>query len=233
MYVRWLLGYPNQQSPWPLSRAHCAILQAMEDVTIGSHGCQHPGYKFVEAYQWWVLLVSPLTKCNFWAKLTAPCHLWFGNHGRQQNARSLLGWSSKIEFRRLIEKRGWPNYRCCKICNQAQETGSRILFKCQFNIRIWYNEKEGLGLQDVDPSSWHHMCSIKVWWGDMIHNGDNWETPWLHLPCWCRWRFDKKEMHVFRNITSTSKMFVSKIKNELATWGLTGAKALTIIMPWE
>jgi hypothetical protein len=68
-----------------------------------------------------------------------------------------------------LEKRGWPNCGRCKLCNQVQETASHLLYKCRFTIHIWYNVKEWLGLQDVDPSSWHPMCSITEWWGEMIH----------------------------------------------------------------
>jgi hypothetical protein len=71
-----------------------------------------------------------------------------------------------------LEKRGWPNCGRCKLCNQVQETASHLLYKCWFTIRIWYNVKEWLGLQDVDPSSSHPM-----------------------------WRFGKTEMHAYSGTT--------------------------------
>jgi hypothetical protein len=44
----------------------------------------------------------------------------------------------------MLQKRGWPNYGSCKLCNQVQETASHLPFKCRFIIRIWSKQRHGL-----------------------------------------------------------------------------------------
>jgi hypothetical protein len=49
------------------------------------------------------------------------------------------------------------------------ESAAHLLFKCHFSIRVWSKLKSWLGLEDIDPPSWHGIRSVKSWWIKVIH----------------------------------------------------------------
>jgi hypothetical protein len=67
-----------------------------------------------------------------------------------------------------LARRGWQNCGFCKLCNQQQETGPRLLFKCRFSHRVWSNLNTMLGLS-INPINWHGIHTVKIWWTEVIH----------------------------------------------------------------
>jgi outer membrane lipopolysaccharide assembly protein LptE/RlpB len=49
------------------------------------------------------------------------------------------------------------------------------------------------------------------------------------LVSWEIWK--ERTARVFRNLSSTANMLLAKIREEVALWGLAGAKELSNIMP--
>jgi hypothetical protein len=45
-----------------------------------------------------------------------------------------------------LQRRDWPNYGRCKLCNQVQESVSHLLFNCCFTIRVWKDVNNWLAL---------------------------------------------------------------------------------------
>lgn len=133
-----------------------------------------------------------------------------------------------------LQKRGWPNCGTCKLCNQAQESASHLLFKCRFTICVWSRVKNWLGLQDVNPATWHTMRNVKEWWNEAIHKQGQSKKAMASLAMLVSWEIWKeRNARVFRNNASTLSMLVTKIKDEAAIWSLAGAKALSVVMPRE
>jgi hypothetical protein len=91
-----------------------------------------------------------------------------------------------------------------------------------------------LGLHDVDPWNWRDIAIVKEWWVSCIHKRGQprkaMASPAMHIS----WKFWKEQnARVFWNHSSTSAMVVTKVKDEAQMWCLTGAKALSIVIPRE
>jgi hypothetical protein len=149
----------------------------------------------------------------------------------------LLGWSFKTGFGRWIGLQGearWKNCGLCKLCNQHQESGAHLLFKCRYSIRVWSNLKNWLGIDDLDPTTWHDFHSVKRWWAEVIHKRGQSRKALASLAMLVSWEIWKeRNARVFRNKSVTIAMLVTKIKDEANLWRLAGAKALSNVMPRE
>jgi hypothetical protein len=133
-----------------------------------------------------------------------------------------------------LERRGWPNCGRCKLCNQVQESAAHLLFKCRFARRIWESIKTWLGLGDFQPRHWVDIHNVEDWWGDVIHKkrqGTKALASLAMLVSWELWK--ERNARVFRNQFSTFNVVISRIKEEVALWGLAGAKTLCNIIPRE
>ena len=133
-----------------------------------------------------------------------------------------------------LQRRGWPNCRTCKLCNQVHESASHLLFKCRFTIRVWSSVRSWLGLHDVDPSAWHSRGNVKEWWTEEIHKQRQGRKAMASLAMLISWEIWKERNgRVFRNKASTADMVITKIKDEVPTWSMAGAKASSNVIPRE
>ena len=133
-----------------------------------------------------------------------------------------------------LERRGWQNCGLCKLCNQVQETGAHLLFKCRFTTRIWSSIKTWLGLHDVMPSDWQHLPTVKDWWMEVINKKAPNRKAMMSLAMLVSWEIWKeRNARVFRHHSSTNAMVVTRIKDEAIMWGLARAKAVSNVMPRE
>lgn len=62
-----------------------------------------------------------------------------------------------------LERRGWPNGRLCPLCRCEDETTRHLLFTCRYSIHIWGMIKDGLGIDDFNPSEWATFSDVQSW----------------------------------------------------------------------
>lgn len=75
-----------------------------------------------------------------------------------------LAIQDRIWIADRLARRGWPNCGLCPLCKRVQESGTHILFKCRFTLRLWGLVKDWLHLENIDPASWHLERYVEEWW---------------------------------------------------------------------
>jgi hypothetical protein len=91
--------------------------------------------------------------------------------------------------------------------------------------------KDWLGLDDVDPTSWNAMRSVKEWWQEAIDKQCQSRKTMASLAMLLSWEvWKERNASVFQNNAFTTMMVISKIREEMALWSLAGAKVLSNVM---
>jgi hypothetical protein len=67
-----------------------------------------------------------------------------------------------------LERRGWQNCGNCKLCNQTQESFTRLLFTCRFTKRFQSSNKEWFGVIYVNQEVWHEAEMVEDWWRSFV-----------------------------------------------------------------
>jgi hypothetical protein len=149
----------------------------------------------------------------------------------------IFGWlvlQNRVWTADRLARRGWQNCGLCKLCNQHKESGAHLLFKCRYSIRVWSNLKNWLGIDDLDPTTWHDFHSVKRWWAEVIHKRGQSRKALASLAMLVSWKIWKESnARVFHNKSVTIAILVTKIKEEANLWRLAGVKALSNVMPRE
>jgi hypothetical protein len=111
-------------------------------------------YSSSSAYkaQFFGAILAPIASSvwKFWAPPKIKFFMWLALQNRL--------WTND-----RLEKRGWPNGRHCKLCNQAFETVNHLLVNCRFTIRLWGLLKDWLGLQQLNLLPWP-TTTLHSWW---------------------------------------------------------------------
>ena len=91
-----------------------------------------------------------------------------------------------------------------------------------------------LGLQEVVPTQWADLQSVKVWWDVVAHKKGHSRKAMTSLAMLVSWEiWQERNARVFRNVASTAQMVIMKIKSETRMWSLARAKALSYVIPGE
>jgi sulfatase maturation enzyme AslB (radical SAM superfamily) len=91
--------------------------------------------------------------------------------------------------------------------------------------------KNWLENHDVDPSVWQFGRNVKEWWTQEIYKDRQGRNVIASLAMLISREIQKERSAcVFRNNASTATMVIIKIKDEVATCSMMGAKALSNVM---
>jgi hypothetical protein len=82
---------------------------------------------------------------------------------------------------------------------------------------VWSKVKQGLGLHDVDPSSWYAFGNVEEWWMEAIHKQRQAKKAMVSLGMLVSWEIWKeRNTRIFQNTASSSIVMINKIKEEVA-----------------
>jgi hypothetical protein len=133
-----------------------------------------------------------------------------------------------------LTRRGCQNCGLCKICSQHKESAAHLLFKCRLWIQVWSNLKNLLGIDDIEPITWHGFHEVKRWWIEVIHKRGQSRKALASLAMLVSWEIWKeRNATVFHNKSITVSMLVAKMKEEAEMRRLADAKAPSNVMPRE
>ena len=156
----------------------------------------------------WTAWAPP--KCKFFSWLAIQNQLWTADR---------------------LHSRGWPHNPVCSLCRRARETGNHLFFECRFTRHIWTELANWLAAPPLLPANWEPAESIHTWWTALARTmgvSRKGVKSIIILICWEIWK--ERNARIFDRLEAPSFMIIAKIKDEISTWSLGGAKQLASLV---
>ena len=130
-----------------------------------------------------------------------------------------------------LQARGWPNQSACPLCRCQPETAMLLLAGCRFTRKIWSSISKWLAIPTVHPREWTQQDGdLHEWWTAMARaacNSRKGVCSLIMLISWEIWK--ERNARIFDRKEATSDNVFFKVRDDLGSWVLAGAKDLATL----
>jgi hypothetical protein len=107
------------------------------------------------------------------------------------------------------------------------ETAHHLLSSWQYSRRVWTLVADWLGHENLHPNNWAASATALQWWININTTTDTPRQGTRSLTMLVMWEiWLERNARVFDRFESSVPTIVSKIKSEVTTWIVAGAKGL-------